>query len=117
MVEHSEVRGAYSYNYGLRNSNRKSNATLHSKLVTRDNDLPYSRPHGGEGDAAVQRVSTGSVSKLLAFAMTAYHVEVTCAPAGFVLMAEQAYSLSSGPTRTGWMDSCLQPGMGVTAGQ
>ncbi len=26
-----------------------------------------------------------------------------------MLMAEQAYSLSSGPTRTGWIDSWLHP--------
>jgi hypothetical protein len=40
---------------------------------------------------------------------TSYHVDVTWVPADSVLMAEQAYTLSSGPTRTGLMVSCEQP--------
>lgn len=40
---------------------------------------------------------------------TPYHVEVTCVPAGSVLMAEQAYWLLSGPTNTGVMVSCEHP--------
>lgn len=43
-------------------------------------------------------------------------VDVTCSPAGCVLMAEQAYSLPSGPTRTGLTDSISHPGQMVSKG-
>jgi hypothetical protein len=43
----------------------------------------------------------------------AYQVDVTWVPVGLVLMLEQAYSLSSGPTSTGLMASWMQPNQGV----
>ncbi len=82
---------------------------LSGNLDAGDNDPPASGPHGGEGNAAMESCEQ-SVSPRRLFRDISYHVDVTCCPSGCVLMTEQAYSLPSGPTRTGLMDSWLHPG-------